>query len=216
MKTTWIAGAVLALGLAGTNVALADGNAQAGQTKAAVCAGCHGPDGNSPLDQWPKLAGQLPAYIGKQLHDFKAGRRKNDQMSPMAQPLSDQDIQDLAAYFSSQKASRVAVARNERLALGERIYLKGKGRPEVVPACVGCHGPGGVGKADWPVTMIREPVVLAPAIGSQHAAYTGAQLKAYKTGGRSNDLSHVMRDVAGRLSEGEIAAVADYVASLGR
>ncbi|MBK6713666.1 MAG: cytochrome c4 [Burkholderiales bacterium] len=208
---------ILALGLAlAAPAVLAAGNAEAGKGKAAVCMGCHGADGNSPADMWPKLAGQLPQYLSRQLHDFKAGRRKNEQMSPMAQPLSEQDIEDLAAFFSSQKVTPAEVKQKNLLASGEKIFLKGKGRPDVVPACVGCHGLTGTGKSDWAVTMKLPPTTLAPAIGGQHAAYVVGQLKAYKTLARNNDEAHVMRDVASRLSDQDIAAVAEYVAGLTR
>lgn len=211
--STW---AVAALATLGLGQAMAAGSAEAGKTKAAVCMGCHGVDGNSPADMWPKLAGQLPQYISKQLHDFKDGRRANEQMSPMAQPLSDQDIEDLAAFFSTQKVNKPAALKAELLAAGEKIYLKGKGRPEVVPACVGCHAPAGQGKADWSATMKLPPATLAPAIGGQHAAYLARQLTAYQTKARSNDVGHVMRDIAGRLNDADIAAVAEYAASLAR
>lgn len=208
--------ALAALATLAAGQAPAAGSAEAGKTKAAVCMGCHGVDGNSPADMWPKIAGQLPQYISKQLHDFKAGRRVNEQMSPMAQPLSDQDIDDLAAFFASQKVSKVAQLKTELLAAGEKIYLRGKGRPDVVPACVGCHAPAGQGKADWAATMKLPPATLAPAIGGQHAAYVASQLKAYKSKARNNDVGHVMRDVAGRLSDADILAVSEYAASLAR
>jgi cytochrome c553 len=208
----WAAGIVAAMS---TSVVLAAGNAEAGQAKAAVCMACHGADGNSVNEMWPKLAGQLPLYITKQLHDFKAGRRKNEQMSPMAQPLSDQDIDDLAAFFSKQKVGKVE-AKPGSVAAGEKLFTKGKGRPDVVPACLGCHGPAGGGKTDWSATMKVAPTTLAPAIGSQHIAYIANQLKAYKAGTRSNDEAHVMRDVAGRLTDADIDAVAAYAATLGR
>lgn len=200
----------------GAGPAWAAGSPEAGKTKAATCMACHGPDGNSLADMWPKLAGQLPDYLRKQLHDFKAGRRKNEQMSPMAQPLSDQDIEDLVAYFSSQKASPIPATKKELAAAGQQIYLKGKSRPEVVPACVGCHGLTGAGKADWADTMSRPPVTLAPALGGQHSAYTTGQLKAYQSKTRSNDEAHVMRDVASRLNERDMAAVAEYIGTLTR
>ena len=206
-------GTVLAAAL---SPACAAGNADAGKAKAAACMACHGPDGNSLADMWPKLAGQLPQYLGRQLHDFKAGRRKNEQMSPMAQPLTDQDIEDLAAFFSQQKATRIASTKKDLLALGEKIYLKGKGRPQVVPACTGCHGMGGAGNSEWATLMKVPPTTLAPALGGQHPAYAASQLKAYKSGARNNDEAHVMRDVAGRLTDGEIVAVAEYVATLAR
>ena len=213
----WVAVATCLLaGTAGTSVTWAAGSAEAGQAKAATCMACHGPDGNSLADMWPKLAGQLPEYINRQLHDFKAGRRKNEQMSPMAAPLSDQDIEDLAAFFSKQKVKANEPGKKDLLAAGEKIYLKGKGRPDVVPACVGCHGMTGAGKNDWATLMKVPPTTLAPAIGGQHAAYVLNQLKAYKAGTRNNDEAHVMRDVAGRLTDGDIAAVAEFAASLNR
>lgn len=209
----WVAALI---GIMGMPAALAAGNVEAGQTKAAVCMGCHGPDGNSPADMWPKIAGQLPQYISKQLQDFKSGRRKNEQMSPMAQPLGDQDIDDLAAFFSAQKASKLEAKQRELLAEGEKIYMKGKGRPDVVPACLGCHGPSGSGKNDWSATMSRPPTMLAPAIGGQHPAYVVNQLKAYNVRSRTNDEAHVMRDIAGRLTDNDMVAVAQYIATLAR
>jgi cytochrome c553 len=204
---------IVAAALPGAHAA---GSAEAGQAKAAVCGGCHGMDGNSPSDQWPKLAGQLSSYLVKQLRDFKDGRRKNDQMTPMAQPLSEQDMEDVAAYFASRKVAGAPAGKRELLALGEQLYQRGKGRPDVVPACIGCHGPQGSGNAQWATVMSQAPTVLAPAIGAQHPAYVANQLQAYKSGARGNDLAHVMRDVAGRLNEREILALAEYVATLNR
>lgn len=212
MPKSWMAGIIVALF---ASSALAAGSAEAGKAKAAVCMACHGADGNSPTDMWPKLAGQLPEYLVKQLHDFKSGRRKNEQMSPMAQPLSDQDILDVAAFFASQKVVRTDGPK-DLVAAGEKLFQKGKGRPDTVPACMGCHGPAGGGKTDWVGLMKVPPTTLAPAIGGQHAAYTANQLKAYRTAARNNDEAHVMRDIAGRLTDAEIAAVAQYVATLSR
>jgi cytochrome c553 len=205
-----------AVAASGAGTVWAAGSPEAGKAKAAACMACHGPDGNSLADMWPKIAGQLPQYISRQLHDFKAGRRKNEQMSPMAQPLSDQDIEDLAAFFSSQAPTKLAPTKKELLAAGEKIYFKGKGRPDVVPACVGCHGMTGNGKSDWASLMKVAPTTLAPALGGQHPAYAVSQLKAYRSGARNNDEAHVMRDVAGRLSDQDIAAVAEYVSTLAR
>lgn len=203
-----------ALSLATTAVGAQDGNMEAGGTKAAACMGCHGADGNSPADMWPKLAGQVPEYIAKQLHDFKEGRRSNDQMSPMAQSLSDQDVQDLATFFAAQQANPVP-AQQDKLAEGEKIYLKGSGRADaLVTACVGCHGQRGEGSRNWSGIYSSAPTVLAPAIGSQHAAYVANQLKAYKGGARSNDVGHVMRNIAGRMSDAQIEAVAAYASTL--
>jgi cytochrome c553 len=202
-----------------TTTALAAGNPEAGQQKAAACIGCHGADGNSmalppPSDPWPKLAGQVPEYIVKQLHDFKSGRRSNEQMSPQAQTVSEADIPDIAAYFAQQKVKPNDAGNKELLAAGEKLFYKGKGRPEVVAACVGCHGLGGIGNKNWSKLMANQPTVLAPAIGGQHESYLVKQLKAYKDGARTNDVAQVMRNISVRLSEKEIQAVAAFVASL--
>lgn len=215
-------GTLVALAVAlGSLQASATGNPELGQQKAAVCMACHGPDGNSPplpdpAPPWPKLAGQIPEYIVKQVNDFKAGRRANEQMSPQAQMVPDADVADIAAYFASQKVGRQDTAQKELLAQGEQIFFKGKGRPQVVAACVGCHGFNGVGNRDWAKVMAKPPVILAPAIGGQHANYLLKQLKAYRDRSRTNDPAHVMSDIATRLDEGEMMAVAEYISSLGR
>lgn len=199
----------------------AAGNAAAGQQKAAVCGACHGVDGNSPPEIFaalkaPNLAGQIPEYIVKSLHDFKAGRRTSESMSPQAQAVAEVDMADLAAYFATQQPKPNATPNKALLAQGEKIYQKGKGRPDVVAACIGCHGPKGTGNRDWTKVMAKAPAVLAPAIGGQYAGYLSDQLKAYKTGKRATDPAKVMRDIAGRMDEKEIAAVSEYIATLGR
>jgi cytochrome c553 len=158
----------------------------------------------------------LPDYIAKSLHDFKSGRRTNETMSPQAQAVAEVDIADIAAWFASQKVAPSAAPNKELMAQGEKIFMKGKGRPDVVAACVGCHGLKGVGNRDWAKVMSNVPAVLAPAIGGQHAGYVSDQLKAYKSGKRATDPAKVMRDIAGRMDEKDIAAVAEYIASLGR
>jgi cytochrome c553 len=203
------------------SVFAAPGNVEAGQEKAVVCGGCHGVDGNVGPEIFaaikaPKLAGQVPEYIVKSIHDFKSGKRVNESMSPQAQAVADVDVANIAAYFGAQHATPVASTNKELLAQGEKIFLKGKGRPDVVAACVGCHGLGGRGNHDWGKTMSRVPTVLAPAIGGQHAAYLLTQLAAYKAGTRATDEAKVMRDITHRLTEQEIAAVAEYVSTLKR
>ncbi|MDP2826519.1 MAG: c-type cytochrome [Sulfuritalea sp.] len=204
-----------------SSAVLAAGNPAAGQQKAAVCGACHGTDGNSAPEIFaalkaPKLAGQLPEYIVKSLHDFKAGRRTSETMSPQAQAVAEVDIADLAAYFAQQRATSGATPNKDLLAQGEKLYQKGKGRPDVVAACIGCHGPQGVGNRDWAALYSKAPVVLAPAIGGQHAGYISDQLKAYRSGARTTDTGKVMRNIAVRMNEKEIAAVAEYVAALAR
>lgn len=221
MRRSTVAVALLAgLGMTSQVVAAA-GNPELGQRKAAACFACHGPAGNSvvlpaPADQWPKLAGQLPEYIAKQLQDFKAGRRSNQQMSPQAQNVNDADINDIAAYFAKQSGDANAVPDKALLAEGEKIFKKGKGRPDVVAACMGCHGPSGAGQGNWSDIYKIQPSVLAPAIGGQHARYVAKQLTSFRDGSRANDTGNVMRNVAMRLNDKEIAAVAEYVSTLAR
>ena len=193
----------------------AAGNPDAGQQKAAACTACHGPDGNSLADMWPKLAGQLPDYLVKQMKDFKAGKRADEQMSPQVANLAEADMPDIAAWFAAQ-AIRPGEGDKALRAKGEQLYLKGKGRPVPATACVGCHGPAGAGNKDWNTTWTKVPAVLAPGIGGQHAAYIEKQLKAYRDGTRSNDPARVMREIARGLDDGEIKALAAYVATLKR
>ncbi len=190
----------------------AAGDPAAGKTKSAACAACHGADGNSPAPTWPKLAGQVREYTVKQLHDFKAGRRTEPTMSPMVQPLSSQDMEDIAAYLATQRIEPGA-GKPELRALGEKIYEKGKHRPAVT-ACTGCHGANGAGNGEWAKRLAAPPAVLAPALAGQHPDYIVKQLKAYQSGVRRNDVGGVMRDIASRLTEEEIVAVAHFVTTL--
>jgi len=186
----------------GSAPAFAAGSVEAGQLKSATCGACHGMDGNSPSPEWPNLAGQHAGYIENQLRAFKAGERTNDLMSPMAMILSDEDMADLAAYFSSQKA-RGGETEPSKRALGERVYRAGNVQKGVM-ACAGCHGPNGRGN----------PLAGYASIQGQHAAYVANQLRAYKSGGRATDPNQMMRNVAALLSEEEIDAVASYVQGL--
>jgi cytochrome c553 len=193
----------------------AAGDAAAGQAKAAVCAACHGADGNSLVPNWPKLAGQHPEYIKKQFQAFKAGDRKDPTMSPQALMLkTDQDIEDVAAFFSSQKQNGgVAAPELERelvrgkvtiyLKDGEKLYRAGNGATGVA-ACMGCHGPKGVGN----------PGANFPRISGQHAAYVEKALKDFRDGKRTNDPQEMMQDVAAKMTDEEIAAVAQYIQGL--
>lgn len=197
-----------ALALLSTSSTFAEGDAPAagdaaqGKTKSAVCAACHGADGNSANPMWPKIAGQHPAYIEKQLADFKEKRRNDPTMSPMAAPLSEQDMKDLAAYFSAQ-AAKPGSANAEKVDLGKTIY-KGGNLATNVTACAACHGPTGKGN----------PASNYPSINGQHAAYTAKQLKDFKASNRENDPSNIMRDIAKRMSEAEIEAVSEYISGL--
>lgn len=193
--------AALALvALAWNAPAMAAGNAEAGQAKSAVCMGCHGMDGNSANPEWPSLAGQHASYIVKQIRHFKAGERQNALMTPMAMTVSDQDVEDLAAYFSKQTLRPTGETEPSKLKLGQQLY-RGGSAAKGVPACAGCHGPSGRGI----------PGAAFPAIGGQHATYAAAQLRAYKTGARATDPNSMMRTIAAKLSDEEIDAVASYL-----
>jgi cytochrome c553 len=193
----------LALSLLSAGVR-AEGNAATGQTKAAACVACHGVDGNSVNPEWPSLAGQHAQYIVKQLKAFKGGARKNDTMAPMALGLSDQDMEDVAAYFASQTA-RGLEADKSKVALGQKLYRGGNAKTKTA-ACIACHGPSAGGN----------PTAGYPAIRGQHSVYVAAQLNAYKAGTRTTDIvnNRMMHDVAVNLSADEIAAVASYVQGL--
>lgn len=180
----------------------AAGDAVAGGKKAQTCAACHGMDGNSNNPIWPSLAGQHAEYILKQLQDFKNNKRENAQMSPMAVNLGEQDMQDLAAYFSTQKIKPLA-ADPAMIEIGQRVYRAGN-IDAGVPACMSCHGPSGRGN----------PAAVYPTVGGQHAAYAHAQLKAFREGLRTNDPNEVMRIIVGRMTDDEIKAVSEYLQGL--
>lgn len=186
--------------LSGASLALAQGDAKAGKEKAEACGGCHGEDGNSSAPIFPKLANQHASFIAKQLHDFKSQKRAEPTMSALAEPLTDADIDDLAAYYSQQK---ITIEKGESNDLGEKIYLTGNLKTSV-PACTGCHGPGGNGNAK----------AVFPQLNGQYAAYIEKTMKDFKTGARGNDMNGMMHKIALRLTDEEISAVADYISTL--
>lgn len=184
------------------------GDAAKGQEIAAkVCAACHGPDGNSPLAVNPSLAGQHPEYLYKQLGNFKpkAGKpaeRNNAVMAGMAAPLSDDDMKNVAAYYTSQ-TPRPRAARDPELVKQGQLIYRGGIAAKSVAACASCHSPNGAGLP-----------AQYPRVSGQHAEYTAAQLKAFRAGERANDPNNMMRTVAAKLSDREIAAVSEYIAGL--
>jgi cytochrome c553 len=183
-------------------VQAAGGNVAAGQAKAAVCAGCHGVDGNGGADPlWPKLAGQDAEYIAKQLADFKSGARKDPLMAGMVANLSKTDMNNLGAYYASLKVKRGAAHDAALAKLGEKIYRGGNAKMGV-SACMSCHGPTGHGIPP-----------RFPKISGQHAAYAKKQLLAFKSGSRAND-GDIMTRIAFRMSEQDIKAVSEYMAGL--
>lgn len=194
---------LLTLGISG--VAHAAGNAAAGQAKAAVCGACHGPDGNSMAPNFPKLAGQGERYLTKQLKDIKDGKRVVLEMTGLLTNLSAQDLEDIAAYFASQKGS-VGAADPKLVARGEALF-RGGNLEKGLPACTGCHSPDGKGNA----------AAGFPHLGGQHAQYIGKQLTDFRKeeGGRTNDGdTKPMQDIAKKLSDEDIAAVSSYIQGL--
>jgi len=198
----WLVFAAVFYLAGGVSQAIAAGDAAAGKAASAACAGCHMADGNSVNPDWPKLAGQGVPYLTKQLHDFKDGDRKNATMAPMAMGLSDQDINNLAAYFSSQTMSQGA-ADKDLVDLGQKIY-RGGNPASGVAACIGCHGPNGAGN----------PSAGFPRLAGQHAKYVETQLHNFASGERNNDAGKMMRNIAGKMTAKEIQAVASYVQGL--
>jgi cytochrome c553 len=194
--------AVIGMTLAMSTSLMAAGNIAAGKSKAVMCAACHGADGNSPSDMFPKLAGQGEAYLVKQLIEFKSGVRSNAVMASMVAALSEQDMADIAAYYSSKTITPGAVSE-DLAAAGQQIFRAGN-KESGLPACMACHGPNGAGV----------PAAKWPALSGQHSAYVEAQLKSFAAGTRSNDPNSMMRDIASKMTAEEMKAVAAYVAGL--
>lgn len=188
--------------------AIAEGNAEAGKTKIIVCSACHGMDGNSMIDMYPKLAGQHGTYLQKQLHDFRSAAQtggKNGRMDPimggMSIALSDQDILDISAYFASQTVQVGEV--KDIPELGAQLY-KGGDVSRGITACMACHGPDakGAGLAGF------------PTLAGQHANYIKIQLTKFRDAGRNNDLNGMMQDVAKKLNDNDIDALSKYLSNL--
>jgi cytochrome c553 len=172
-----------------------------------VCAACHGADGNSIGPANPKLAGQIPEYLAKQLANFRPGKdkpaeRPNNIMAGFSATLSPEDMRSVAAFYAGQKLIPEKATDKNTIELGQRIFRGGIAEKSV-PACAGCHGPTGSGvPAQYPL------------LGGQYAEYIEAQLKAFRSGERANDPNRMMRMTAARLSDAEIKAVANYIAGL--
>src|SRR5690606_31611335 len=201
---------LLTLGLSG--LAHAAGDAAAGEGKVAVCGACHGTDGNSLAPNFPKLAGQGDKYLLKQLKDIKAGNanpgdptvgRKVPEMTGMLEPLSEQELADIAAFYAG-KSMTVGTADPALVERGEALFRGGK-LADGMPACTGCHSPNGAGNA--PATY--------PKLGGQHAAYTAKQLTNFREGDRINDgEGMIMRSIAAKLSNKDIEALSSYIQGL--
>lgn len=194
---------VFFLALCNTFTVYAAGVYSAGQEKSTVCAACHGPAGISTNPIWPNLAGQHASYLVKQLKDFKQkNARDNPVMTPLVANLSDQDIEDLAAYYSRQPLAQGSTPE-KYLKRGEQLY-RGGDFSKHIAACIACHGPKGTGNAQ----------AGFPVLSGQHAQYTVLELQAFKDKKRSNDLNSIMRDLSARMSPEDMEAVANYISGL--
>lgn len=190
---------------------LVDGSAEAGKSKAVTCGACHGVDGNSVNPVWPSLAGQHSTYILGQLHAFKGDPSRN--VSPArSEPLmlgqtmmlTDEDMRNLAVYYSEMKTATKTIEDPSTLDRGRRLYLGGDSKNDT-PACIACHGPTGSGN----------PASSTPSLKGQYAVYAAKQLRDYASGARRSDgPTKVMRDIAAKLSEDDIVAVSSYVQGL--
>lgn len=200
------------------NPAMAAGDAEAGEAKAAACAACHGQGGAEPMPGYPKLAGQGEAYTIKQLQDFKSGDRDNAIMKQQAKDLSEQDMQDIAAYYAEQSVE-AGQANADLVAQGERLY-RGGDMANNIPACAACHGPAGQGI----------DAAKYPHLAGQNAQYTEDQLKAFRAAGR-NDLGDniikrtndgsvdepgMMQTIAAEMSDTQIKAVSSFISGLSK
>ena len=182
-------------------------SAKGQQVATQVCVACHAADGNSPAAANPKLAGQFPDYLRKQLQNFKAAPGKKAErdsavMAGMVANLSEDDMRNVAAYYGSQKLKPETAKSKELAARGQKLY-RGGNMATGVAACAGCHGPEGAGITGQ-----------YPRFSGQFASYLETQLQAFKTGTRANDPNSMMRAVAARMSEAEIKAVAEYASGL--
>src|SRR5215831_2893782 len=209
MKRAWalVGLMVCAVPLAGAEPEAKADSAKGQSIANKVCAACHGADGNSAIAANPKLAGQIPEYIQKQLGNFKAtggkkAERENPVMGGMAAGLSDQDIRDVAAYFAAQQTKPGAAKHPETLEQGRRIW-RGGDLAKGLPACAGCHGASGAGLP-----------AQYPRLAGQYSEYIEAQLKAFRAGERRNDANKMMQTIASKMSDPEIRAVADYASGL--
>jgi len=197
-------GALLFAGM--TSADAAPPSISEGAKKSEVCQGCHGAKGISGDSSIPKLAGQYPEYIVKQITDFQMQSRRDDRMSPMAGMITNlNDAKDIAAYFASQTPMKGKPAKSAQVQLGKKIYESGI-PDRGIKSCAGCHGPAGKG------TSKDNP--LFPVIGGQHKTYLLKQLDDFRTNKRTSDPTGIMTFVGRNLEDLELEAVADYIAGM--
>lgn len=178
------------------------GDPEAGEAKSTTCVACHGTNGNSVNPAWPTIAGQHESYIIAQLQAYRDGTRNDPLMSGMAAGLSDTDMADLAAFYSMQEVTG-GEADAALVDAGERLY-RGGNVESGVTACIACHGVQGRGN----------PAAGWPRVAGQHAEYIAIQLRKYQSGERATDMNSMMRDIAARMTDEEIEAVASYIQGL--
>jgi cytochrome c553 len=184
------------------NNAQAQGDVEAGKAKSAVCAACHNADGNSSSNLYPKLAGQHASYLVKQLQEFKSGVREDPIMLGMVATLSQQDMEDLAAYYSIQTMTPETVSP-EIAEAAKKLYMGGD-ITRAIPGCTACHGPRGNGLE----------LAKFPKISGQHPAYIKSQLEKFRDNARHNDPNAMMGDVSGKLSDKDIELLSQYISAL--
>lgn len=203
-----ISALILIFGMTGPAFAAKKGDPVAGKEKAAMCAGCHGDDGNSFVADFPRLAGQYESYIVKQVRDFQDGKRaNNDTMSGMAMTVASvADAKDIGAYYAQQKMVKEPLSSVDKklAAKGEKLFKNGNPKKGVY-GCINCHGDKGKGKS--------KTVSQFPIIGGQHREYIIKNLTDFKKGNRNNDPAGMMNAIAKNLSEADIKAVAEYLAA---
>jgi cytochrome c553 len=193
---------VFILALCTNLLAHAAANLLVGQEKSTVCAACHGTKGVSINPQWPSLAGQHAGYLIKQLLDFKRPTRPSAVMTPLVANLTEQDMQDIAAFYNNQTLPEGSTPK-KYLSRGEQLYRGGDFNLHIT-ACIACHGPKGTGNSE----------AGFPVLSGQQPLYTIQQLQAFKDNKRSNDLNSIMRDISYRMRAEDMEAVAYYISGL--
>ena len=207
MNTKFAALLLVSAGLVSDAVvaeSLVDGDPETGEARAITCAACHGPEGNSANPLWPNLAGQHAKYTVAQLRAFKEGQRADALMTSQAMLLSDTDMANLAVYYEGLTPAVQTVSDPSLVDRGEALY-RGGSAENGVAACIACHGPRGKGN----------PAAQYPSVSGQHAAYTDKTLRDYASGERQSVAgNNVMNELAARLGDDDIKALAAYIQGL--
>ncbi len=182
----------------------ADADAAAGKDKAQACAACHGQQGISPTGAFPNLAGQQASYLAKQIMDIRDGKRVVAQMAGQVDNFSDQDAWDVAAYFADMEPALGQVEADEALIERGRTLYRAGDMAKGIPACAACHSPTGEGIGS----------AVYPALSGQHPEYTLSTLQDFASGARNNSPANMMSDIASKMSDRDMEAVANYVLGL--